>query len=63
MEIRTHSPRIDSLRRDILSLYLSAYPAGTFRPSKDGTEIERLMHRLGLQSSAFGHTSEISACR
>ncbi len=59
MEIRTTSARIDSLRRDILSLYLSAHPAGTFRPSKDGTEIERLMHRLGVESSAFGHTSEI----
>jgi formate dehydrogenase alpha subunit len=58
MEIRTRSPRIDSLRRDILSLYLSANPSGTFRASKDGTEIERLMHRLGLQSSALGSTGE-----
>src|SRR5271169_1523563 len=37
MEIRTYSARIDSLRRDILSLYLCAHPAGAFRPSKDGT--------------------------
>lgn len=58
MEIRTSSDRIDSLRRDILSLYLSAHPAEAFRARKDGTEIERLMHRLGLQSSPFGHTSE-----
>jgi formate dehydrogenase alpha subunit len=58
MEIRTRSARIDSLRRDILTLYLSANPAGTFRASKDGTEIERLMHRLGLQSSALGSTGE-----
>jgi formate dehydrogenase alpha subunit len=58
MEIRTRSARIDSLRRDILSLYLSANPSGTFRASKDGTEIERLMHRLGLQSSALGSTGE-----
>ena len=58
MEIRTTSPRIDLLRRDILSLYLSAHPADTFRPSNVGTEIERLMHRLGLQSSGFGHTGE-----
>ena len=58
MEIRTSSARIDSLRRDILSLYVSAHPADAFRPNKDGTEIERLMHRLGLQSSAFGHTGE-----
>jgi formate dehydrogenase major subunit len=58
MEIRTFSARIDSLRRDILSLYLSAHPPDAFRPSKDGTEIEQLMQRLGLQSSAFGHTSE-----
>ena len=59
MEIRTRSERIDSLRRDILSLYLSANPADAFRSSKDGTEMERLMHRLGLQSSAFGSTNEI----
>lgn len=58
MEIRTRSARIDSLRRDILSLYLSANPSGTFRASKDGTEIERLMHRLGLQSSELGSTGE-----
>ena len=58
MEIRTSSGRIDSLRRDILSLYLSAHPADAFRPRKNGTEIEWLMHRLGLQSSAFGHASE-----
>jgi formate dehydrogenase major subunit len=58
MEIRTTSARIDSLRRDILTLYLSDHPAGTFRPSKDGTEIEQLMHRLGVQSSVFGHTRE-----
>jgi formate dehydrogenase alpha subunit len=59
MEIRTHSARIDSLRREILSLYLSDYPVGAFRPRKDGTEIERLMYRLGLQSSAFGNASEL----
>jgi formate dehydrogenase major subunit len=58
MEISTSSPRIDSLRRDILSLYLSAHPADVFRPSSTGTEIEQLMHRLGLQSSAFGHKGE-----
>ena len=58
MEIRTSSPRVDSLRRDILSLYLSAHPADTFRPSNVGTEIERLMQRLGVQSSIFGHTGE-----
>ena len=58
MEIRISSPRIDSLRRDILSLYLSAHPTDTFRPNSVGTEIERLMHRLGLKSSAFGYKRE-----
>jgi predicted molibdopterin-dependent oxidoreductase YjgC len=58
MEISTSSPRIGSLRRDILSLYLSAHPADAFRPSSTGTEIEQLMHRLGLQSSAFGQKGE-----
>jgi predicted molibdopterin-dependent oxidoreductase YjgC len=58
MKVRTSSPRIDSLRRDILSLYLSAHPADSFRPSNVGTEIERLMHRLGVQYSIFGHTGE-----
>jgi formate dehydrogenase major subunit len=58
MEIRTSSPRIDSLRRDVLALYVSAHPAGTFRPSKEGSEIEQLMNRLGVQSSGFGHTGE-----
>jgi len=60
MEIRTHSARIDSLRYDILSLYLSVFPADAFRPSMGGTEIERLMHRLGLQSSALGNTGELA---
>ena len=50
MEISTSSPRIGSLRRDILSLYLSAHPADAFRPSSTGTEIEQLMHRLGVSS-------------
>ncbi len=58
MEIRTSSPRIISLRRDILSLYLSAHPADAFRPSNVGSEIEQLMHRLDVQSSMFGHTGE-----
>src|SRR5215472_2721124 len=38
MEVRTSSPRIDSLRRDILSLYLSAHPADAFHASSSGTE-------------------------
>jgi len=58
MEIRTSSPRIISLRRDILSLYLSAHPADAFRPSNVGSEIEQLMHRLDVQSSMFGHTGQ-----
>ena len=58
MEVRTSSERIDSLRRDILSLYLSAHPADTFHASDSGTEIERLMARLGVSSSAFGHTGK-----
>jgi formate dehydrogenase alpha subunit len=55
MEIRTSSPRIDSLRRDILSLYLSGHPADSFHANSRGTEIERLMDRLGVASSVFGH--------
>ena len=55
MEIRTSSPRIDSLRRDILSLYLSGHPADTFHAGSRGTEIERLMDRLGVHHSPFGH--------
>jgi len=58
MEVRTSSARIDLLRRDILSLYLSAHPADTFHASSRGTEIERLMDRLGVRSSAFGHSAE-----
>jgi len=55
MEIRTSSPRIDLLRQDILSLYLSGHPADTFHAGSRGTEIERLMDRLGVPHSAFGH--------
>jgi formate dehydrogenase major subunit len=58
MEIRTSSARIDSLRRDILSLYLSANPADLFHASSTGTETERLMHRLGVTGPAFGHAEE-----
>jgi formate dehydrogenase major subunit len=58
MEIRTSSARIDLLRRDILSLYLSAHPADAFHASSHGSEIERLMERLGVHSSAFGHANE-----
>ena len=58
MEIHTSSPRLDSLRRDILSLYVSAHSTATFRPSKIGTEIERLMDRLGLEPSAVSLTGE-----
>ena len=55
MEVRTSSPRIDSLRRDILSLYLSGHPADTFHAGSRGTEIERLMDRLGVHHAPFGH--------
>ena len=58
MEIHTDSDRILSIRRDILSLYLSDHPADTFHPNPIGTEIERLMYRLGLRSSALGNATE-----
>ena len=59
MEIRTRSAHIDLLRREILSLYLSGHPADAFRARENGTEIEKLMSRLGVQAPAFGHTREI----
>jgi len=58
MEIQTSSPRLESLRRNILTLYVSAHPPNTFRPSSVGTEIERLMHRLGIPAYAPGHTGK-----
>jgi formate dehydrogenase major subunit len=58
MIIRTSSPRLELLRRDILSLYLSAHPADTFHAGSRGTEIERLMDRLGVYSSDFGLLDE-----
>lgn len=49
-EIRTDTPELEALRRDLLELQLSAQPAGTFRPDPDGDEMERLMARFGVEA-------------
>ncbi len=55
MDVRTESDRLDSLRRDILELNLAANPAGTFIPSPDGNQVERLMNRFGLSADGGRH--------
>lgn len=55
MRVRTESPHLTSLRREILHLTISANPRGALRPRVDGTAMERLLARYGVESSDFGH--------
>ena len=53
--IRTATPRLHEMRRDLLSLTLSAMPAGAASPHHDGTKFERLLAQCGVGSSDFGN--------
>jgi formate dehydrogenase major subunit len=55
MEVTTESPRLRELRRDVLSLILSAHPQDRFVPGGGDGEVGALMERLGVSASAFGH--------
>lgn len=57
MEIRTATPRLEGLRRDILSLQLTACPPGVLRADARGSELEKLLARYapaGSTPSAAG---------
>jgi formate dehydrogenase alpha subunit len=56
MELRSETPRLRTLRRQIVSLLLSEHPEGRFHPDPDGTELERLMADLELPRSELGHS-------
>jgi formate dehydrogenase alpha subunit len=55
MEVRTVTPRLQALRRDILGLLLSAHDPAAFRADPRGNQMQRLMASLGVESSPFGH--------
>jgi formate dehydrogenase alpha subunit len=54
MSVRTSTPRLEALRRDVLALMCSELPAGTLEPRRDGTPFERLLARLGVRGDGFG---------
>ncbi len=54
MSVRTESPRLGRLRREILGLVLSEHREGRFAPSARGSEFERLLWRLDVGGSPFG---------
>jgi formate dehydrogenase alpha subunit len=49
MEIATHTPRLETLRREILALYLEADEHHEFRAGSQESEFTRLLARYGLQ--------------
>jgi formate dehydrogenase major subunit len=55
MRIRTESAHLDALRREILHLTISANPRGALQARADGSPMERLLARYGVESSDFGH--------
>ncbi|MEW6582069.1 MAG: formate dehydrogenase subunit alpha [Actinomycetota bacterium] len=61
MEVRTATPRIEALRRDILALELSAHPEGALRPDPGGRDVQRLAARYCLDRSPHGHPADTPA--
>ncbi len=55
MRVRTATPRLEELRRELLDLWLSALPAGAVVPDAAGDELARLLARHGLTASSHGH--------
>jgi len=58
MSVRTATPHLGRVRRDLLELTLSALPAGACTPREDGTRFERLLAEHGVGSCEFGHHAE-----
>ena len=50
MEIATHTPKLESLRREILALYLEADEQREFRADSRESEFTRLLARYGLRA-------------
>jgi formate dehydrogenase major subunit len=61
MVVRTATPHLKDLRRELLSLTLSATPPGSFVPRQDGSPFEQLLAEYGVGSSAFGHAADPAA--
>ncbi len=55
MTVRTATPHLRQVRRDLLDLTLSSTPPGAISPRADGTVMERLLADHGLEHSSFGH--------
>ncbi len=60
MSVRTATPHLTQVRRDLLSLTLSATPVGAFLPSPHGTKLERLLAEYNVTSSDFGHHAPLA---
>lgn len=58
MVIRTATPHLHEVRRDLLSLTLSGLPEGACTPSESGSKFERLLAEHGVHRSEFGHQAE-----
>jgi formate dehydrogenase alpha subunit len=56
MEITTHTPKLESLRREILSLYLEADEQREFPTGARESEFTRLLARYGLRAKPVGPT-------
>jgi predicted molibdopterin-dependent oxidoreductase YjgC len=48
-EVRTHTPALSALRRNVLQLVVDAHPDAGFTANPDGTPLERLMAELGVE--------------
>ena len=51
-EVRTHTPALSALRRNVLQLVVDAHPDAGFTANPDGTPLERLMAELGVEGGA-----------
>lgn len=60
MAVRTATPTLDRIRRDLLWLTLSASPAGTFRPGENGSRFERMLARYAVSDDGLGHHARSS---
>lgn len=55
MVVRTNTPHLLELRHDVLSLMVSALPAGSCTASIHGSRFNRLLAQHGVVSSVFGN--------
>jgi len=61
MSVRTESPRLGRLRREILGLVSSEHREGRFVPSERGSKFERLLRRFDAGRSPFGYHARETA--